>query len=423
MESSGSPEPVAESRAESLGVDLLLEGFRGMGSPFLSWMFRVLPWVLILGSALVLLRTGLLYFMYASWIFTVAINILVFNHLIREIPEDLGLIWDRGVVSAIKTSGERSGEGGDCYSVFIKEFQRLLNHQARWASGLLFWLVVSIRSFYEFWISLPYGLTGWIPLQAGGLSAYWEYFKLQVVVYFTVYMVEKPLEFFAGAIIEPIIGLVVGIVVWKIAVIGWMVWHLDRYVELHPLQGHEDGGGGLGPLAEICFLNALIVTISGLFLALWIVLGRWTPCGEVYTPLFQMLLPIPLVLALLCFVVPLLEVHEGMVASRREARAERDKLSLEVQRIGYDLSSRARGLSTEDIEASVKRLDLLQKVYEKGSSSPVWPFNLRILMKFATTQTLPLLVLISALLNVGPAGLYEPLMRSLESLMGFLGQI
>gem|GEM_PF-1491548 len=41
------------------------------------------------------------------------------------------------------------------------------------------------------------------------------------------------------------------------------------------------------------------------------------------------------------------------------------------------------------------------------------------LLKFATTQTLPRLVMISALLNVGPEGLYEPLMDYLESLMSF----
>lgn len=222
-------------------------------------------------------------------------------------------------------------------------------------------------------------------------------------------------------VIEFFIAFIIGLMAWRMAITSIKIWQFGKKFFLKPQAEHDDGCGGLEPLGNLCLWNALIITIPGIFLGGWIIVGQsakysllpeaYTFMAKSYTPLFFKLLLIPLVFAIISFLLPLWSIHHAMVTSRAAKQRELDQLSYEINQLDSKLLSQVDKLDPQESEKMVKKLELMQQTYQKNRFIPIWPFNTRIIVKFITSQAVPLL---------GLTGLGQPILKVIGSLAGFL---
>ncbi|MCX6677530.1 MAG: hypothetical protein NTU95_06250 [Methanothrix sp.] len=71
------------------------------------------------------------------------------------------------------------------------------------------------------------------------------------------------------------------------------------------------------------------------------------------------------------------------------------------------------GAEGKQLSEWVDDQEKLQNIYEDSSKMPVWPINYQILLKFLTTQAVPLL---------GLTGLGGPILDTIKSLLNILSQ-
>src|SRR5439155_9401772 len=65
------------------------------------------------------------------------------------------------------------------------------------------------------------------------------------------------------------IGLVLGLLAWRMVAVGIYIYRLGTRFDTRVQVQHPDGAGGLAPLGEVCFLNALILIVPSIFLGIW----------------------------------------------------------------------------------------------------------------------------------------------------------
>jgi hypothetical protein len=392
--SEGSP-PASDSVAQALGT------FQVVRSRVLRWVLRLLPWAIL---PYVIAVVGARDPMYTSGIVAAALALFVFQFLVQRIPETLGTLWNRNIIAAKPTTvlddanpiEEALNSTANSlnpappekqYRTFIHDFEGLLNHSGQWAM-VVFFALLGFASF---------------PYEAGGLKAFiedlrgWHSWRLWYELF-----------------VEPFTGFILGLVVWRMIIIGVQVWRLGKKFDLTPQPGHPDRCGGLESLGNLCLWNALLVTIPGVYLGGWIILGPSTEYGDFYTPLFSKLLLVPMALAAISFFLPLWSVHQAMVAKRAVLRQQLDQLAQSISHLAREMLDRADELEPEEGEKMAKKLELMQQIYQQNKHYPVWPFNLGILVKFMTSQAVPLL---------GLTGLGQPILKAITALIAFLSQM
>ncbi len=308
--------------------------------------------------------------MYITGLTAAALSLFAFHHLMNLLPQTFRVLWNRKVIADRTPEADPSGLENR-YAEYIEKLKNLMNHWGQWIMGLFFALLVFT----------------------------WDW----------------------TLIMEFLIAFIIGLMAWRMLVISWNIWQLGNKFSLKPQAEHDDGCGGLEPLGNLCLWNMLIVAIPGIFLGGWIIVGqsaRYSLLPEsyivlaiLYTPLFFKLLMIPLAYAVVSFVLPLWSIHHAMEFSRTNKQRELDQLSYEIDQLEARLLNTVDKLDPQESEKMVKKLELMQQTHQKNRSIPVWPFNIRIVFKFITSLAVPLL---------GLTGLSQPILKVIESLVGFL---
>jgi hypothetical protein len=388
------------------------DGFEAVNNRILYWTLQSLPWLIIgavlfaltfsdyISSAAATDRAGIV--MYSTGMTAAALSLITFQILLRRIPETLRALWSRNIVGHKPEStagqGQRVEDASEtetaerpapsdslqvAYQSFVQDVEKLLNHPGQWALGLFFTLLV---------------LT-W--------AATYPAIRSTSVAGAIVYL---------GLVVQFLIALVIGSMAWRMVVIAVQIWRLGKRFDISPRLGHPDQCGGLEPLGNLCLLNALVVSIAGIFLGGWIIFGPSTPyraLADFYAPLYTKLLLVPLILAIIGFFLPLWSVHQAMVAKRAEVQLQLDQLARTINDLERKLLEQVDELEPDQGEKTVKELKLLKEIYERNQHYPVWPFNTRILIRFATSQSVPIL---------GITGLGESILKIVKSLNDFLSQ-
>lgn len=370
-------------RAPPATVADALATFQPVRGRFFRWLLRLLPWLMLAIPLAVL--TGRLAVsgapMFLSGWVVAAAALLAFDVLMWRIPGTLAALWDRSLIAgtSVVADGAQSLEGQ--YAAFIRNVESWLNHPGQAAMGIGFAVLVAT------WFQVRFS-----PTYTGLLT----------------------IAEFGG---ECLVGFTVGLMAWRMGVVGWKVWELGRRFDVTPLLQHPDGCGGLEPLGQLCLSNALIVSVAGLFLGGWIVVGpitQYHALAAAYAPLFTKLLIIPLVFAGISFFWPLWSVHEIMVAKRALVRQRLDALGRSIDDVARELLTCAGDTDPTKAADLAKRLELMQQTYQSEQHVPVWPFNTSILTKLLTAQAVPLL---------GLTGIGEPVLKEVQALVGLLGQV
>ena len=378
--------PLPAGEALSPELDAALRNLQPIDNHWLRLALTVLPWLLVSAGivtlAVVDLKAGTV--MYVSSLIAVALALLAFQVLMRLIREMPRSLWERDVISAMTdTAGQGDGSGlAAQYARYVRDFGAALNHK----------------------FQVPFATA------IGLIAASWViYDSLKGVSFSTARMAWELAFAFA-------LGFFVGLLTWRMIITATQVFKLGRTFELQLQLGHPDRCGGLSPLGNLCLWNALILTVAGIHLGGWLIVAPnlsepYRDLASTYHDLYLGLLVVPVGFAAVSFFWPMQSVHQEMLADRVRLQRQLDQIGRRINELSRRKLEEADTPGLHDTEELDKEIKAKQQTYLENQHLPVWPIDTRILAKFATSQTVPLL---------GLTGLGAPLLDTIGSLLSFI---
>lgn len=321
---------------------------------------------------------------------TVIVELIIVVMLFDRVPIALRTLWERGLLGA-----SRNGEPApEALPKFLSGIDKHNN------SGYAWWLGAALA---------VAGLFATYPVRYYfANNGQWPYSLEGLIWYYTLGN--------AAFVVVPI-GVLVGLLAWRVGVVAWLITQLGERFELSIEPNHPDRAGGLKPLGELCLLIALLLLLPAIYLSSWGVATVFiqTPGTAIYAALwsglFKKWLALVSVAAFVLFFRPLQSVHRQMQAQRILIQAELNELTRKIGQVSHRLRTDADSMSPEEGAKKLEGLKFMQKVYEENSRVPTWPFDWNILIRFAAAQAVPLLNL---------TGTSAAAIKFVESLVTFL---
>jgi len=331
-------------------------------SPILAWVMKVVPVIMVFALPLILWEDSPLKVpgkeMFSTGLFSAAMALFAFQVLMNKISSIFGTLWRRGSIARQKEKTKTDTKMVDAYRHFAHEVEEQLNNKYQWLMGGVFAVLV---------------LVWYLPI------------LIHLGNGFIILL---------GLVVEVIIALLIGTVVWRMVLISWQVWHLPERYELEIQVVHPDQCGGLEPLGNLCLWNALILAVAGIYLGGWISIGpntQFAEYAEVYSPIFRVLLIVPIVLSFVSFLLPLWTTHRVMVEKKAEIQIRLDELAKSIYAESNILLNKTGNMDFENGDERNKRLSLMRSIYSQHQKIPTWPINTNIIYKFAAAQAMPVL--------------------------------
>ena len=403
---------------DAASIREMLEQFQPVQSIVLRWAIAIAPWPLLVHS-LFYLRSDP---MFSTGEWTVAAALLLFGFLMSVIPDTFRTLWDRNMIACRPARPEQATEGQALpetgsqnpaeaeFRRFIVDFNSLLNGRGQIITGLILGLFAGAwvplgRAFVELGAgkSGPDVLADEIRYLQASLGGY--LLSMRFLLYF-------------------VLGILIGLLVWRMVATSYAIWKLGNRFDLLPQLGHPDRCGGFAPLGYLCLWSALISSVAAIYLGGWIIIlgSNLGTAGstldrryrtDLYVPLFSAYLAVPVVYAILSFILPVWNVHRIMAAKREAILQKLDVLGNRIDRLSREMLEQAESRSPAENEDAAKRLDLMRKTYENNKAIPVWPFNTDIMVRFVSSLTVPLL---------GLTHLGQPIVNTIAEFVKFLGR-
>lgn len=219
-----------------------------------------------------------------------------------------------------------------------------------------------------------------------------------------------------AGLVAPLVGLFLGLLVWRAGALAFNLYRLGRDVDLRVLPEHPDRCGGLRILGDLCLQLALVVLIPAIYLAFWGIAYNLVPLDAIrdgatlYADTARRGLLFLVAAAFFLFLMPVNAIHRRMLRRRAEVQRELAELSASMDQIAAELRDQADRITPAQGKERLERLDFMDKVFQRSKRFPTWPFDARLLAGFASAQVLPLL----SLLGAG-----EPITKALLILFGW----
>lgn len=390
-----------QKQTESKQIDISSGVFQTLSQLDPLWT-RVLKPVVVMLSIIAIIIGIAGFFaedpLYASVMISISFSFFTSCKLMKQLPETFGIVWNRNIRNSrpsegistdkydLKIDDRRNNESlkPEAFTTFMQKFSSRLSRPIQW------------------FISVGFSLIGVISWRLIYLDTHGSF--IDVEPYRTVCrnlgsLVKNIIEF-SALVSELAIGILVGLIAWRIFTIGRYITLLNRDFILRPQLLHPDRVGGLKPLGDLGLLNAMIIAIPSINLAGWIIAApifyekRY---GDLYTDMLLLLLVVALASARKVLWLPFRGVHYVMVEARAKIIPLAEKSYENILNLSDQLLRQAAGDNLEDIEKTATRLSLLQKVYQDYQYLPVWPFRLRILI---LQQAIPILGFLIGFINV-----------------------
>lgn len=385
--------------------------FEAVDSRAMRWTLIVLPWIVILYACAKLwgllltpestpsssqnFNVGMVV-IDASAFLAAALSLLAFQGLLLHLPGSFVTIEDRGIVREKPGLISVTAHPATCPEVpdspradlrpFLGDTAHWLNSRWQWAAAVLFGVLAIVWRFDR---------VDWSPSEfvatLGATDAVFETWGFQIPL--IVRMMG-----------EILLGCMIGLVAWRVGVVGRQVRRLGTNFDLTPIPWYPDGCGGLEPIGDLCLWSALVVAPAGLHLGGWIALSWFLPAGPVAERAAFWVLPytrflvVPIVLALLSFVWPLWSVHRSMTSKPAEVLGLLSGLDSAIQEGERQLLEDAPTIDPDDAANATTKLDSMRAIHQRHGDYPTWPVNKGIVSRFALSQAVP----IATLLNIGP---------------------
>ena len=171
-------------------------------------------------------------------------------------------------------------------------------------------------------------------------------------------------------------GYIVGCYLGRLACYGTLGVSLrTRGMALRIMAGHLDAVGGLKPVGEFYFYQAMVVAMPAAYLAVWLLLfplpyfqTRYQHWQEPYA----WLLALAIIFEVLAFLLPLWSFHCEMVRQKRDLLREADRLSPKIAEIQHKLGE---GQASEDADPLKNTLADMTARCQAIERLPVWPVD------------------------------------------------
>ena len=195
---------------------------------------------------------------------------------------------------------------------------------------------------------------------------------------------------------EMLAGYIAGCYLGRMACYGMLGSSLkDAGMQPRVIAGHLDSVGGLKPVGDFYFHQAMIVAIPAVFLAIWLLLiplPRFQSRYQYWQKPYAGLLALAIGVEVLAFLIPLWSFHREMEKQKRMLLEEADKLSPEIAEIQRKL---AEGAPSEDMKALKESLTDKTERYRIIEELPVWPIDVRTKRLFSFNNVALLIPLMS----------------------------
>ncbi len=355
-------------------VMLRLEKFHVIQNPRVRTFFGYLPLLLVLLIVVDwLIGTGNFSrdTFRMTGVLTVAIILTGIQVLFERFPRALESIWRRGVIDSSSEQGSNKS-----FLTYIDQVEASLNAKYEWLVAL----VCSAGALLATYPFRYYVQVNRFPFDFRGMLGY--YFGFQ------------------AAVVAPILGVIVGVLVWRVGVIAYFIGRIGEIFPLKIQVNHQDQCGGLKPIGDLAFYIAIIILIPSMFLSVWgfITTIFDNPSLQLYITLwgslFRQMLVLLSLFSILAFIQPLYKIHVHMETNAHLIKKELDNLSRRIETLSYELRSQADTLTPELGEEKLRAIEFMKKVYEENKNIPTWPFNWKTITQFAGAQVVPLLSLI-----------------------------
>jgi hypothetical protein len=367
-----------------------LETFRVIRNKHLDWLFPKLALVLIL-------------FLVADWLIgpriiagdifrlinavgIIVVLLLTYNVFIK-VPETLETIWTRGLIGRPDNHSSTKMR----FLNFIEEFDSALNHRMQALIGVILAGAAAFLTYPAvYWInkgSSPFPIMDYFRLSTGGMY-----------------------------LLEILMGFFLGLIVWRVGVIVFYVNQLTRHFQLKIQPKHPDRGGGLKPLAELCFNNALVVLTPVIVLSIWVIMAG-KPGFEVlelWKDIYTAPLLILSVATVFVFFQPLYRLHRQMVEQRHKIQAELDQLVAKVEDLLSELRVQGDSLAPGEGNKRIEHTEFLNRVCKASGKIPTWPLDWGIIFRISGAH----LVQIVTILSMIAAG--DPLLKIISRLTALI---
>ena len=184
--------------------------------------------------------------------------------------------------------------------------------------------------------------------------------------------------------------------------LGWLIQKNHITLKIQP--GHLDNVGGLKPVGEFYFWQAMVVALPAVFLAVWLLIIQFGDTRySVWRTPYAVLLIINIMVEILVFVVPLLSFNRMMVTEKQKQLEEADHLSKEIALVEHQLT---REQDVHKRELIKDRLSSMTKEYWDIENLPIWPVSKRTKKLFKRnnfTLLIPLLIDMVGRTSIGKA--------------------
>lgn len=175
-----------------------------------------------------------------------------------------------------------------------------------------------------------------------------------------------------------------------------------HHITLNIQPGHLDEVGGLKPVGNFYFQQAMIVAMPAVFLAVWLLIMQF---GDTrysgWKTSYAVLLSVNILVEILVFLIPLLSFHRMMVAEKQKQLEEADELSKEITLAEHQLSKEQDAQKREILK---DQLSFMTKEYWDIEKLPTWPISKRTKKLFKSnnfTLLIPLIIDIVGRTSIG----------------------
>jgi hypothetical protein len=168
--------------------------------------------------------------------------------------------------------------------------------------------------------------------------------------------------------------------------LGWMACYgtlslmfQRESLTLKVQPGHLDAAGGLKPIGDFYFLQAIVAAIPAVYLAIWWVIIPLLPHYARWREPYLGLLAIAITFELLAFAVPLWLFHLEMEEQKIQLMKDADKFSRNISDIQVQLTVAQTSQEREQLK---EQLTNLTKRYWDIERMPTWPVDAKTLRRF-----------------------------------------
>ena len=195
-----------------------------------------------------------------------------------------------------------------------------------------------------------------------------------------------------------VLGYGAGYGIWILFIIATFIRKLTVTFDMDIQPDHGDLCGGLKRLGDLCFEMATILIFLSIVVAAFVLLGF----PEVSIPAFQSMVVfvilVLLILATMVFFLPLLGIHGVMVKTKEALQDEATSRIAPVKARLRELVGKGK-LNDKETQNLDKQLEKLIQLYPANMEFPTWPFTARVILIFYTSQILPIITVITGLVD------------------------